>query len=73
MISANSPFTSFASLLALAYNLPVAMVTKLEVSDWIMDFDVDNSTLCPTKGSLCQLVLVDGALKVGLTHNKQIK
>ena len=69
----SSKYNSSTSVLEKAYSLPVAMVTKLEVSDWIVDFDVDNTTLHPFKGALCQLVIVGGVLKVGLTRNKQMK
>lgn len=44
--------------------LPVAMVTKLELTDCVVNFDVDSHNLTPAKGPFGSLVLVGGVLKI---------
>lgn len=52
---------------------PVTMVTQIEVSDVLIDINLDNQLLCPEKGSLCQFILANAIIKVGLTHYKYLR
>lgn len=52
---------------------PVTMVTQIEVSDVLIDINLDNQLLCPEKGSLCQFILANAIIKVDLTHFKHLR
>ena len=65
--------TSESNFMRFGLVFPVAMVTKIEVSDVLIDINLDNQLLCPEKGSLCQFILVNTIVKVGLTHFKHLR
>uniref|UniRef100_A0A1X7V154 FMP27/BLTP2/Hobbit GFWDK motif-containing RBG unit domain-containing protein n=1 Tax=Amphimedon queenslandica TaxID=400682 RepID=A0A1X7V154_AMPQE len=52
------------------HRLPVAMVTKLEVSDFVTDFEVDKRELSQGKGPFASLVCVGGIIK--LTRSEEV-
>ena len=58
------------TLLNLIGRLPVAMVTKLELSDFVTDFEVDKRELSQGKGPFASLVCVGGIIK--LTRSEDV-
>lgn len=71
-IKTSSPSTSssFSSLTGL---LPVVMVTKLDLTDCVVYFDVANRLLAPKKGgAFASLVMVGGGVKLTKGHGQNM-
>lgn len=64
------PSGDHQALFNLIGRLPVVMVTKLEVSDFVADFEVDKQELSQGKGPFASLVVVGGIIK--LTRSVEI-
>ena len=64
------PSGDHQALFNLIGRLPVVMVAKLEVSDFVADFEVDKQELSQGKGPFASLVVVGGIIK--LTRSVEI-